>query len=171
VTIDSPGVQADLYQLTAGLDDGAMTDVAPEFNSRLPQDCLLATHGIRLVRIGRGAAVAEMSVKAIDLNQRGIAQAGAIVALADAAAGWASYSAIEHGGFTTVNLTTSLLSAARAGDVLRAQVTPVRIGRRVHVLDVSVVSHIEGAAKSPTAVARFTCTQLVLTPPAGSGSR
>lgn len=166
---DAKPAGIDLYQLTNGLAVGEFIDAPAAFSDQIPQSCLLSCHGIRLTRIGRGIAVAEMTVKPVDLNQRGIAQAGAIVALADATAGWASYSAIEHGRFTTVNLTTSLLSAAKEGDMLRATATPVRLGRKVQVLDVSVDAHtgVNGSAKP---IARFGCTQLVLEPSAGQGN-
>ena len=165
---NSHHVQIDLYQLTQGLVPGEFTDVPSVFSQQVPADCLLSAHAITLTRIGRGAAVAEMVVKAMDLNQRGIAQAGAIVALADAAAGWASYSALEHGRFTTVNLTTNLLSAAREGDRLRATVKPVRLGRKVQVLEVTVEALVTTNGSGPAKpVARFGCTQLVPEPTAG----
>jgi uncharacterized protein (TIGR00369 family) len=165
---DSHHVQIDLHQLTQGLAPGEFTDVPSVFSQQVPADCLLGAHAITLTKIGRGAAVAEMLVKAMDLNQRGIAQAGAIVALADAAAGWASYSALEHGRFTTVNLTANLLSAAREGDQLRATVTPVRLGRKVQVLDVTVEALANTNGSSPAKpIARFGCTQLVLEAAAG----
>jgi uncharacterized protein (TIGR00369 family) len=168
---ESHRAQIDLYQLTEGLAPGDFIDVPDAFAQQVPADCLLSAHGITLTRVGRGAAVAEMTVKAIDLNQRGIAQAGAIVALADATAGWASYSALEHGRFTTVNLTTNLLSAAREGDLLRATVTPVRLGRKVQVLEVTVEALRPFNGSGPAkAIAKFGCTQLVVEPAAGQAN-
>jgi uncharacterized protein (TIGR00369 family) len=168
---ESLHAQIDLHRLTEGLAPGEFTDVPGTFSQQLPPDCLLSAHAITLTRVGRGAAVAEMTVKAVDLNQRGIAQAGAVVALADAAAGWASYSALEHGRFTTVNLTVNLLSAAREGDRLRATVTPVRLGRKVQVLEVTVEALADTNGSSPARqIARFGCTQLVLEPAAGQGT-
>jgi uncharacterized protein (TIGR00369 family) len=161
----------DLYRLTTGLAAGELIQVPAAFAEQVPADCLLSVHGIVLTRIGRGAAVAEMTVGRAHLNQRGIVQAGAIVSLADAAAGWASYSAIEHGLFTTIDLNTNLLRAAREGERLRATATPVRLGRKVQVLDV-LVEAVTGDNGSATAkpVARFGCSQLVLEPqPRGLG--
>jgi 1,4-dihydroxy-2-naphthoyl-CoA hydrolase len=155
----------DLYRLAEGLGAGELASVPDGFVRQIPQDCLLSQLGIVLTQVGRGSAVAEMTLGRGHLNQRGIAQAGAIVALADAAAGWASYSAIDHGRFTTVDLSTHLLRAGRDGDRLRATASPVRLGRRVQVIDVAVHA-IASGGDSGDLIARFTCSQLVLEPAA-----
>ena len=153
----------DLYQLTDGLATGELIPVPPGFADQIPADCLLSQLGIVLTRIGRGSAVAEMTVGRGHLNQRGVAQAGAIVSLADAVAGWASYSVIDQGRFTTIDLNTNLLQAAREGDRLRATASPVRLGRRVQVIDVLVEAVCgEDGSAPPNPVARFSCSQLVL---------
>ena len=149
----------DLFRLSEGLGEGEVVDVPAEFSTTIPRDCLLSEFGIELRQIGRGRAHATMTVAKRHLNQRGIAQAGAVVALADATAGWASYSALEHGRFTTLNLDMKLLRAARDGDRLVATASPIHLGRSTQVLDV-VVTHSE----TDKAIARFTCTQMVLGP-------
>ncbi len=149
---------SELFRLTAPLAPGEMTDVDPAYMEALPSDSLLFGLGITLRQIGRGASRAEMVVGRGHLNQRGIVQAGAMVALADAAAGWASYSAIEDGKFTTLNLDVKLLRPARDGDLLVAEATPVHLGRRTQVIEVVVTR--EEAPDKP--LARFTCTQMVL---------
>jgi acyl-CoA thioesterase len=153
-----PAPASELYRVTESLGAGELTDVDPSFMASLPDDTLLSGLGIVLRQVGRGASRVEMTVGRGHLNQRGIAQAGAIVALADAAAGWASYSAIEDGKFTTLNLEVNLLRPGRDGDVLVAEARPVHLGRRTHVLDV-VVTRSDAPAKP---LARFTCTQMVL---------
>lgn len=152
----------DLYQATENLSPGELVKVEPGFGDTLPSDCLLSNLGITLVEIGRGASRVEMTIGRQHLNQRGIAQAGAIVALADAAAGWASYSAIEDGKFTTLNLETNLLRPAREGNELVAAAKPIYLGRRTLVIEV-ILTRRDAPAKP---VARFTCSQLVLSPPA-----
>jgi uncharacterized protein (TIGR00369 family) len=164
---DARAASVDLFDLTRDLADGELIDVPAGFADQIPADCLLTIHGIVLTRIGRGVAVVEMTVDRGHLNQRGVVQAGAIVALADATAGWASYSSIEHGRFTTIDLHTNLLRAAREGDRLQATATPVRLGRRVQVIDVLVEALIGENGWGPaTPVATFSCSQLVLDPPA-----
>jgi uncharacterized protein (TIGR00369 family) len=163
---DARAASVDLFNLTKDLAEGELIDAPAGLADQIPADCLLTMHGIVLTRIGRGTAVVEMTVARGHLNQRGVAQAGAIVALADATAGWASYSSIEHRRFTTIDLHTNLLRAARQGDRLRATATPVRLGRKVQVIDVLVEALIGENGRGPaTPVARFSCSQLVLAPP------
>jgi uncharacterized protein (TIGR00369 family) len=162
---DADTETVDLYRLTDALGAGELIAVPHGFADQIAPDCLLGRLGIVLTRVGHGSAVAEMTLTRGHLNQRGVAQAGAIVALADAAAGWASYTAIEHGRFTTLNLSTDLLLAGRDGARLRATASPVRLGRRVQVIDVAVEA-ISASADAGDLLARFTCSQLVLESPA-----
>ena len=147
----------DLFRATAGLAEGEMVEIDPGVVAALPPDCLLAEFEIVPTHIGRGACRAEMAVRRGHLNQRGVAQAGALVAFADATAGWASYAAVESGRFTTVELNCALLRASRAGDRLVAVAAPVHLGRQMLVVEVAI-----SAADTGRAVARFSCTQLVL---------
>jgi uncharacterized protein (TIGR00369 family) len=147
-----------LFQLAKELDDGQLTDVGPDFASSIPDDCLLADLAIELVKVGRGSSLARMVVRRGHLNQRGVAQAGSVVALADAAAGWASDSALEDGRFTTLSLDISLIRPVVENDVLIASATTVHLGRRTHLLEVTIAK--ESAPGKP--VARFSCQQLVL---------
>jgi uncharacterized protein (TIGR00369 family) len=151
-------VAADLYQAVAGLAAGELIELAPDARPPIPAGCLLAEFGMVLTHVGRGRSRAMMPVTARHLNQRGIVQAGAMVAFADAAAGWAAYTALEHGGFTTLDLHCSLLRAAAAGDQLMADAAPVHLGRRTLVFEVDVYRPDAPAKR----IARFGCTQLVL---------
>jgi 1,4-dihydroxy-2-naphthoyl-CoA hydrolase len=147
-----------LYELALTAAPGGLLSVPQQFAQSLPDDCLLADLGISLTHIGRGASRAVMTVTRAHLNQRGTAQAGAVVALADAAAGWASYSALEDGRFTTANLGMHLLRPAREGDELVALARPVHLGRRTQVIDVEVSKR-----NIPEKIlARLTCSQVVL---------
>jgi uncharacterized protein (TIGR00369 family) len=151
-------VAADLYRTVAGLGASELVELAPEARPHIPPDCLLAEFGMVLTHVGRGRSRAMMPVTARHLNQRGIVQAGALVAFADAAAGWAAYTALEHGGFTTLELHCSLLRAARAGERLMADAIPVHLGRRTLVFEVDIYRPDNPAQR----LARFGCTQLVL---------
>lgn len=123
----------------------------------IPAGCLLDVLGIRPTHLGRGTARATMTVTTQHLNQRGVVQGGALIALADAVAGWATYAAVpDDHGFSTVELNANLVGSARDGDVLTATATPVHIGRSTVVVEVTV----EKADGRPAA--RFRCTQLVL---------
>lgn len=140
---------------------GTAAPVDPE-KVPVPPGSLIDNMGIRLTKVGPGAAEATMTVGAVHLNQAAVAQAGAIVALADAAAGWAAKTALSAGeSFTTLELNANLLRAARAGDELVAVVNPVHVGRSSMVLGVSV--HLADAEGAPAKlVAEFRCTELVL---------
>lgn len=149
----------DLYELARGLGENDWLDVAGTSATEVPDGCLLDHFGIALTEIGRGKARARMRVERHHLNQRGIAQAGAIVAFADAIAGWATYTSVP-GRFATLSLNTNLLRAARDGDELEAVATVVHPGRTTHVLDVVVDRANDVGDRSK--VATFGCTQLVL---------
>lgn len=155
----------DLYRATSGLSPGEMTEIDPAVVRALPPDCLLARFGIVPTHIGRGACRAEMRICPQHLNQRGVAQAGALVAFADATAGWASYAAVESGRFTTLDLTCNLLRPVTNGDQIVATAGPVHLGRRTLMLQVDI------ATDAGRPVARFSCTQLVLADPAGANGK
>jgi 1,4-dihydroxy-2-naphthoyl-CoA hydrolase len=162
VNADAVAAAMTLYQLTEPLGPDELAEVAAPLAERLvPPDCLLSAFGIRPTRIGRGACHAEMTVRSAHLNQRGITQGGALIALADAAAGWASYAAAANGRFTTVSIAANLLRAAGPGEVLVARAAPVHLGRTTLVLQVSVVRAADDGAR-PKPLAQLTCTQLVL---------
>ena len=148
----------DLYLTARGLAPDELVELAPRERPAVPPGCLLAEFGLVLTHVGRGRSRVLMQVGPQHLNQRGVAQAGALVALADAAAGWAAYTAIEHGGFTTLELRCSLLRPAVSGEQLVAEAAPVHLGRRTLVFEVDV--HRPDDRTRP--VARFGCTQLVV---------
>lgn len=128
----------------------------------VPAGCLLGILGIVPTFAGPGAAHATMVVEAKHLNQSGVVQGGAIVALADAVAGWATYGLLDQGAvFTTLELKTNLLRAVRTGQWLLAVASPIHAGRTTCVLDVAVSITGDGSSPGKTA-ARFTCTQLIM---------
>jgi 1,4-dihydroxy-2-naphthoyl-CoA hydrolase len=151
-------VAADLYRSVSGLAADELIELVPEARPYIPPDCLLAELGMVLTHVGRGRSRVMMPVTARHLNQRGVVQAGAMVALADAAAGWAAYTALEDGGFTTFDLHCSLLRAAREGEHLIADAVPVHLGRRTLVFEVGIY-RLDNVAKP---IARFGCSQLVI---------
>ena len=155
------GTPPDLYALTSGLGPDELIALGPELRASIPPDCLLATLDITPTHVGRARARAAMTVNRQHLNQRGIAQAGALIAFADATAGWASYSALASGRFTTLDLSANLLGAAREGDRLVADARPIHAGRTTQVFDVEITRvQVPGAAGA--VIARVTCTQLIL---------
>lgn len=146
-----------------GLPDHETRAVDDRIRATVPAGCFLDTMGMELVRVGPGTAVAEMTVGEHHLNQVGACQGGVMIALADAAAGWAARASLpEDGRFATVSLASNILRAATAGSRLRAVATPVHRGRTTLVFDVAVRNAAEGDDAEGRLVATCTCTQLVM---------
>jgi 1,4-dihydroxy-2-naphthoyl-CoA hydrolase len=133
----------------------------------LPDGSIFDALQIRPTHLGRGAARAEMVLGPQHLNQRGLLQGGALVTLADATAGWATYCLVPDGfAFTTLELHTNLLGGARPGDPLIAIARTVHAGRRTAVLAVEVMQRAQEERPPPDRrlTAMFTCTQMILPP-------
>lgn len=142
-----------------------MAPLADDSAAATPPGCLLDALGMVATHAGPGACRAQMAIGTIHTNQRGIVQGGAIAALADATAGWATYAALPPGRrFTTLEFKANLLAAARPGDVLVALARPVHLGRTTMLLEVDVLEAAQESQPAATRrlVARFSCTQLVL---------
>jgi uncharacterized protein (TIGR00369 family) len=116
--------------------------------------------GIRFTHAAPGELTAEMDVRPEFLAPNGYLHAGAVVSLADTAAGFGCISALPpHAtGFTTVELKTNHLGTAREG-TLSCTARAAHLGRTTQVWD-AVVTHRE----SGKAVALFRCTQMLLAP-------
>lgn len=141
---------------------GEVTEFPAHVRDALPAGCLLGILKIVPTFAGPGAAHATMRVETQHLNQSGVAQGGAIIALADAVAGWATYGLLDEGNvFTTLELKANLLRAARVGQQLLAVAVPIHAGRTTVVLDVQV-NHTDDGLMPGKPVARFSCTQLVM---------
>jgi len=112
--------------------------------------------GIRFVHAAPGEVTAEMAVRPEFLAPNGYLHAGAVVSLADTAAGFGCVSALPaHAtGFTTVELKSNHL-----GTALDCSARPAHLGRTTQVWD-ATVSHRE----SGRTLALFRCTQMVLYP-------
>ncbi len=139
----------------------------PDEAGQMPAGSIFDALQIRPTHVGPGQARAEMALGPQHLNQRGLCQGGAVVTLADATAGWATYCLVPDAhAFTTLELHTNLLSGARLGDTLVALARPVHAGRTTAVLTVEVMQRAE--EDRPTGerrlTAMFTCTQLILPP-------
>lgn len=151
----------DLREAVRHLAIGEQTDFPDHVRKAIPEGCLLDVLGIEPTHAGPGAATARMSIEQHHLNQTGIGQGGAVVALADAVAGWATFGLLDQGNlFATLEMHCNLIRALRPGDTVVAVASPVHTGRTTCVLEV-VVRLIEDGSPSRT-VARFSCTQFVM---------
>jgi 1,4-dihydroxy-2-naphthoyl-CoA hydrolase len=114
--------------------------------------------GIEALEIGQGSARLALAVRRDLLAPNGYLHAGAVVALADTAAGYGCVSNLPEGArsFTTIELKSNFFGTAREGRI-EAHATLVHGGRTTQVWDVTV----RDAART---LALFRCTQLLIYP-------
>jgi uncharacterized protein (TIGR00369 family) len=114
--------------------------------------------GVHVTTVEEGRLLAELPLRDELFAPNGFLHAGAVVTLADTAAGYATVAHLPEGatGFTTLELKTNFLRAAREG-VLRCEASAVHAGRSTQVWDSAITVDGDGRA-----VALFRCTQLIL---------
>ena len=136
------------------------TDRDAEWFSGVGRDVFPGLVGVEITRVEQGALWAELPLRDELFAPNGFVHAGALVSLADTAAGYATVAHLPEGssGFTTLELKTNFLRAAREG-VLGCEATAVHLGRSTQVWDATV--RVDGDDR---AVALFRCTQLLLYP-------
>jgi 1,4-dihydroxy-2-naphthoyl-CoA hydrolase len=134
------------------------TDRGSDWFNSLGTDFFPVYVGVHVTAVEEGRLLAELPVRDELFAPNGFLHAGAVVTLADTAAGYATVAHLPDGatGFTTLELKTNFLRAAREG-VLRCEATAVHLGRSTHVWDSTV-----GVDGDDRAVALFRCTQLIL---------
>jgi 1,4-dihydroxy-2-naphthoyl-CoA hydrolase len=116
--------------------------------------------GVEITGVEQGVLRAELPVREELFAPNGFLHAGAVVTLADTAAGYATVAHLPDGasGFTTLELKANFVRAAREG-VLRCEAQAVHLGRSTQVWDATI-----RADRDERPVALFRCTQLVLYP-------
>ena len=114
--------------------------------------------GVEVVAVGHGTVSARLEVRPELLAPNGYLHAGAVVTLADTAAGYGCVAHLPEGakGFTTIELKSNFLGTARDGGIV-AHARAVHLGRTTQVWDVTVES-----ADGARTLALFRCTQMVL---------
>lgn len=128
-------------------------------------DGLFPQHlGIRISAVTEDGVEAQMPVQTALMAPNGFLHAGAVVTLADTAAGYGCMNHLPAGatGFTTVELKSNHLSTARDGTVLAVS-RVVHLGRTTQVWDVTVTH-----AETGRVMALFRCTQMILYPKVGT---
>lgn len=116
--------------------------------------------GVNFTGAGEGWVEAELAIRADLMAPNGFLHAGTIITLADTCCGVGCMRALPHGanGFTTVELKTNFLGAAREG-VIMAHAEAVHLGRTTQLWDAKVTDKATGKT-----LALFRCTQMVLWP-------
>jgi uncharacterized protein (TIGR00369 family) len=114
----------------------------PHFRERVrasfARQGMMAHLGARLVRVDPGSCEIELVCRAELTQQHGFLHAGAVISIADTAAGYAALSLMPRGHeVLTVELKVNLLAPAR-GERLRARGRVRRAGRTLSVVEVAV---------------------------------
>lgn len=96
--------------------------------------------GLKLVSTAPGAATVELEVSEELLQEYGVVHGGILALLADTSAVYSIRPALQPGeSMTSIEFKVNFLAAARLGaDVVRAEATLVRKGRRIALSEVSV---------------------------------
>jgi 1,4-dihydroxy-2-naphthoyl-CoA hydrolase len=112
--------------------------------------------GVELVSIEPDEAIARLRCDRRHLHPGGYVHGGVWVAFADTVAAWGTIRNLPTAdGFTTVELKTNVLGAAREGDELVGTARPLHRGSRTQVWEVRI-------EKAGSLAAFFTCTQMLL---------
>ncbi|MGE5378925.1 MAG: PaaI family thioesterase [Bacteroidota bacterium] len=116
--------------------------------------------GIEFVSIEPGKLTSRLEVRPELLAPNGYLHAAAIIALADTACGYATFTDLPAGAnnFTTIELKSNFLGTARQG-VITCTATRLHNGRTTQVWDAEVTDETSGKK-----IALFRCTQLILYP-------
>ncbi|HTW34139.1 MAG TPA: PaaI family thioesterase [Rhizomicrobium sp.] len=129
-----------------------MTDPARRAAQPFPQ-----LMGVEILSAEPRRVTARMVVRPDLCTSGNILHGGAIMALADGLGGTAAFLNLPEGaGTTTVESKTNFFAAAREGETVTAETTPLHIGRRTSVWQTRI-SRADGKL-----VALVTQTQLVL---------
>jgi 1,4-dihydroxy-2-naphthoyl-CoA hydrolase len=116
--------------------------------------------GLEITGVESGEITARLSVQPHHLAPNGFLHAGSVITLADTCCGYGTFNDLPQGatGFTTIELKTSFLGTALAGDIT-CIARRVHEGRTTQVWDAEVASDESGKT-----IALFRCTQMVLYP-------
>lgn len=116
--------------------------------------------GLELLALGEGSAQMRCEIKPFHLAPNGYLHAGAVITLADTAAGYGCVANWPEAatGFTTIELKTNFTGTLLEG-AMRADASLVHGGRTTQVWDVEVSDESTGRR-----LALFRATQMILYP-------
>ena len=116
--------------------------------------------GIEFISLEPGCLTSRLQVRSELLAPNGYLHAAAIIALADTACGYGTFTDLPSGAnnFTTIELKSNFLDTTRQGTII-CVATRVHSGHTTQVWDAEVKD--EGSGKT---IALFRCTQLILYP-------
>jgi 1,4-dihydroxy-2-naphthoyl-CoA hydrolase len=116
--------------------------------------------GIEFLSMESGHLTSRLVIRPELLAPNGYLHAAAVIALADTACGYGTFTDLPAGAqsFTTIELKSNFLGTAREG-VIACDATRVHGGRTTQVWDATVTDEASGKT-----IAMFRCTQLILYP-------
>jgi 1,4-dihydroxy-2-naphthoyl-CoA hydrolase len=116
--------------------------------------------GIEFLSMEPGRLTSRLVLRPELLAPNGYLHAAVIIALADTACGYGTFTDIPKGAnnFTTIELKSNFLGTAREGSIA-CVATRVHSGRTTQVWDAEVMDETSGKT-----IALFRCTQLILYP-------
>jgi uncharacterized protein (TIGR00369 family) len=116
--------------------------------------------GIEFLTVEPGRLTNRLALRPELLAPNGYLHAAAIIALADTACGYGTFTDLPKGAnnFTTIELKSNFLGTAREG-IIACTATRVHSGRTTQVWDAEVLNETSGKT-----IALFRCTQLILYP-------
>ena len=136
-----------------------MSSTAPTLEQLIKagQDCLPGHLGVRITRVDNGEVDAELDVLPHLLAPNGYLHAGAIITLADTAAGYACMTNLPEGAnsFTTIEIKSNHLGTARDGTI-RCTAKAAHVGRTTQVWQID----LRNEAGQMTCVSRITMAML-----------
>jgi len=124
------------------------------------QGYLPGLFGIEFTSIEPGRLTSRLAVRPELLAPNGYLHAAVIIALADTACGYGTFTDLPSGAnnFTTIELKSNFLGTARQG-AIACTATRLHNGRTTQVWDAEVKDETNGKK-----IALFRCTQLILYP-------
>ena len=116
--------------------------------------------GIEFLTMEPGRLTSRLALRPELLAPNGYLHAAAIIALADTACGYGTFTDLPDGAnnFTTIELKSNFLGTAREGTIA-CTATRLHSGRTTQVWDAQVTDEASGKT-----IALFRCTQLILYP-------
>jgi uncharacterized protein (TIGR00369 family) len=133
-------------------------DVTPEHARQVLPGTFPGDLGIELLSVEPELVRGRLAVDRRHLHPGGYVHGGVWVAFADTVAAWGTMRNLDAGwDFTTAEMKTNVFAAARDGDELLADGTPLHRGRRTQAWEVRV-------NKGDRLAAFFVCTQMLLAP-------
>jgi uncharacterized protein (TIGR00369 family) len=116
--------------------------------------------GIEFLTMQPGRLTSRLALRPELLAPNGYLHAAVIIALADTACGYGTFTDLPEGAnnFTTIELKSNFLGTAREG-VIACTATRIHSGRTTQVWDAEVIDEASGKT-----IALFRCTQLILYP-------